>query len=63
MLETDRSVALRRAIRACRNGGVVSVVGVYGGLIDKFPMGTIVNRGLTLRAGQCQRSATYLTEE
>jgi threonine dehydrogenase-like Zn-dependent dehydrogenase len=53
MLETDRPVALREAIRACRNGGVVSVIGVYGGFIDKFPMGVIVNRGLTLRSGQC----------
>jgi len=53
MLETDRPLALREAIRACRNGGVVSVIGVYGGFIDKFPMGAIVNRGLTLRAGQC----------
>lgn len=49
----DRTVALRQAIMACRNGGVVSVIGVYGGFIDKFPMGAIVNRGLTLRAGQC----------
>ena len=53
MLETDRPLALREAVRACRNGGVVSVVGVYGGLIDKFPMGAILNRGLTLKAGQC----------
>ena len=53
MLETDRPIALREAIRACRNGGIVSVVGVYGGLIDKFPMGSLLNRGLTLRGGQC----------
>lgn len=53
MLQTDRPIALREAIRACRNGGIVSVIGVYGGLIDKFPMGSIVNRGLTLKAGQC----------
>jgi threonine dehydrogenase-like Zn-dependent dehydrogenase len=53
MLETERPIALREAIRACRNGGVVSVVGVYGGLIDKFPMGALLNRGLTLRGGQC----------
>jgi threonine dehydrogenase-like Zn-dependent dehydrogenase len=53
MLETDRPLALREAIRACRNGGTVSVVGVYGGLIDHFPMGAIVNRSLTLRSGQC----------
>jgi threonine dehydrogenase-like Zn-dependent dehydrogenase len=53
MLETDRPLALRQAIQACRNGGIVSVVGVYGGLIDHFPMGAIVNRSLTLRSGQC----------
>jgi threonine dehydrogenase-like Zn-dependent dehydrogenase len=53
MLETDRPIALREAIRACRSGGVVSVIGVYGGFIDKFPMGSLMNRSLTLRAGQC----------
>jgi len=53
MLEPDRPIALREAIMACRNGCVVSVIGVYGGFVDKFPMGSIVNRGLTLRAGQC----------
>lgn len=52
-LETDRPIALRQAIRACRNGGVVSVIGVYGGFIDKFPMGAVMNRSLTIRAGQC----------
>jgi threonine dehydrogenase-like Zn-dependent dehydrogenase len=49
----DRPIALRQAIRACANGGVVSVIGVYGGFIDKFPMGAVVNRSLTIRAGQC----------
>jgi threonine dehydrogenase-like Zn-dependent dehydrogenase len=53
LLESDRPLALREAILACRNGGVVSVIGVYGGFIDKFPMGAIVNRSLTLRSGQC----------
>jgi threonine dehydrogenase-like Zn-dependent dehydrogenase len=53
MLETDRPLALRQAIQACKNGGTVSVIGVYGGLIDQFPMGAIVNRSLTLRSGQC----------
>ena len=52
-LETERPHALREAILACRNGGVVSVVGVYGGFLDKFPMGAVINRGLTIRAGQC----------
>ncbi len=51
-LETDRPIALREAILACRNGGTVSVVGVYGGFIDKFPMGAVVNRSLTIRSGQ-----------
>jgi threonine dehydrogenase-like Zn-dependent dehydrogenase len=52
-METDRPVALREAIRCVRNGGIVSVIGVYGGFIDQFPMGSIVNRSLTLRSGQC----------
>ncbi|HZU75324.1 MAG TPA: zinc-dependent alcohol dehydrogenase [Dehalococcoidia bacterium] len=52
-METDRPDALREAIMACGNGGTVSVMGVYGGLLDKFPMGAIVNRSLTLRSGQC----------
>jgi threonine dehydrogenase-like Zn-dependent dehydrogenase len=51
-LESDRPIALREAVMACRNGGVVSVPGVYGGLIDKFPMGVVMNRGLTIRSGQ-----------
>jgi len=53
MLETDRPAALRQAIRCCKSGGIVSVVGVYGGFVDQFPMGTIVNRALTLKSGQC----------
>jgi threonine dehydrogenase-like Zn-dependent dehydrogenase len=52
-LETDRPIVLREAIRACRSGGVISVVGVYGGFIDKFPMGALMNRSLTIRTGQC----------
>src|SRR5687768_11172348 len=52
MLETDRAYALRQAIMACRNGGTVSVIGVYGGFIDKFPFGSIMNRSLTIRTGQ-----------
>ncbi|MGZ5175659.1 MAG: zinc-dependent alcohol dehydrogenase [Burkholderiales bacterium] len=53
MLETDRPFALRQAIMACRNGGTVSVIGVYGGFIDKFPMGSFMNRSLTMKTGQC----------
>jgi threonine dehydrogenase-like Zn-dependent dehydrogenase len=51
--ETDRPHALRQAITCCRNGGVVSVIGVYGGVVDKFPMGSLMNRSLTVRTGQC----------
>jgi len=51
-LETDRGHALRDAILACRPGGIVSVIGVYGGLMDKFPAGAFMNKGLQLRAGQ-----------
>jgi threonine dehydrogenase-like Zn-dependent dehydrogenase len=52
MLETDRANTLRQAILACRKGGVVSVPGVYGGFIDKFPIGAAFAKGLTLRMGQ-----------
>ena len=51
-METDRPHALREAIPCCRNGGTVSIVGAYGGFIDKFPIGSVMNRSLTLRAGQ-----------
>jgi threonine dehydrogenase-like Zn-dependent dehydrogenase len=52
MSETGRPIALRDAITCCRNGGIVSVPGVYGGLIDKFPMGSFMNRSLTMKTGQ-----------
>jgi threonine dehydrogenase-like Zn-dependent dehydrogenase len=51
-LETDRPIALRQAIMSCRNGGTLSVIGVYSGWIDKFPMGSLMNRSLTVRTGQ-----------
>jgi threonine dehydrogenase-like Zn-dependent dehydrogenase len=52
MLETDRPQPLREAIHACRKGGTISVPGVYGGLIDKFPIGAVFAKGLTLKMGQ-----------
>ena len=52
MSESDRPIAVRQAIMACRNGGTVSVPGVYGGLIDKMPMGAVVNKALTIKTGQ-----------
>lgn len=51
-LETDRPGVLRQAIIACRNGGRLSVPGVYGGMIDKVPIGAIVNKALTVKSGQ-----------
>ena len=51
-LETDRGHALRDAILACRPGGIVSVLGVFGGVMDKFPTGAFMNKGLQLRTGQ-----------
>jgi len=51
-LESDRPMVLRQAIAACRKGGKVSVPGVYGGFIDKVPIGAFVNKALTMRSGQ-----------
>jgi threonine dehydrogenase-like Zn-dependent dehydrogenase len=52
MLETDRAHVLRQMIFACRPAGVLSIPGVYGGVIDKVPMGALMNKGLTVRTGQ-----------
>ncbi len=51
-LETDRPHVLRQAIQACRKGGTVSIPGVYGGFIDKFPIGAAFSKGLTFKMGQ-----------
>jgi len=52
-LETERPHALRQAIMSCRNGGTISVIGAYGGFMDKFPVGSLMNRSLTIKTGQC----------
>ena len=57
-LETDRGQALREAIRSIRKGGTVSVLGVYG-VMDKFPMGLLMNKGITLRTAQ-QHGQAYV---
>ena len=59
-MQTDRAAPLREAILACRKGGVVSVLGVYG-LTDKFPMGVLMNKGLTLRSAQ-QHGQRYIPQ-
>ncbi|AUX78008.1 zinc-dependent alcohol dehydrogenase [Sinorhizobium fredii] len=51
-LGTDRPHVLREAIHCCRNFGTVSIVGVYGGYLDKIPFGSAINRGLTFRMAQ-----------
>jgi Zn-dependent alcohol dehydrogenase len=58
-LETDRPHALRQAILACRKGGTVFVLGVFAGMVDKFPMGALMNKGLTLRSAQ-QHGERYI---
>jgi threonine dehydrogenase-like Zn-dependent dehydrogenase len=52
MLETDRPHVLREMMYVCRPAGVLSVPGVYGGLLDKIPFGMVMNKGLTIRTGQ-----------
>ncbi len=52
MLESDRPHVLREMAYVCQGGGVLSIPGVYGGLVDKFPIGMIMNKGLTIRTGQ-----------
>lgn len=52
MLETDRPIALREAMLACRNAGTISVPGVYGGFLDKIPFGSVMNRSITIKTGQ-----------
>jgi threonine dehydrogenase-like Zn-dependent dehydrogenase len=50
--QTDRPTAVREAIRACRKGGTVVILGVFGGVVDKFPLGAVMNKGLTIRSAQ-----------
>jgi threonine dehydrogenase-like Zn-dependent dehydrogenase len=51
-METERLHAVRQAILCCRKGGTVSIPGVYGGFSDKFPLGALMNKGLTIKTGQ-----------
>jgi threonine dehydrogenase-like Zn-dependent dehydrogenase len=52
MIESDRPHVLREMMYVCRPAGVLSVAGVYGGLIDKVPFGAAMNKGLTIKTGQ-----------
>ena len=51
-MESDRPIALRQVIHACRKGGTVSIPGVYSGFIDKIPFGSAFGKGLTFKMGQ-----------
>jgi threonine dehydrogenase-like Zn-dependent dehydrogenase len=51
-LETDRPIAVREAIYNCRKAGSVFILGVFAGLVDKFPLGAVMNKGLTIRSAQ-----------
>jgi threonine dehydrogenase-like Zn-dependent dehydrogenase len=63
-MENDRPAVLRQMIRSCRKGGTLSVIGVYSGFVDKFPMGPLMNKALQLRTGQMhgQKYAPRLLE-
>ncbi|YCI83084.1 glutathione-dependent formaldehyde dehydrogenase [Enterobacteriaceae bacterium] len=50
-MHTDIGTALRQAIHACRKGGTLAILGVYG-MMDKFPLGVAMNKGLTIRTAQ-----------
>jgi threonine dehydrogenase-like Zn-dependent dehydrogenase len=53
-LSFDRPTVLRQVIQACKKGGIVSIPGVYGGVLDKIPFGAAFGKGLTFRMGQTQ---------
>lgn len=58
-LQTDRPTALREAIYACRKGGSLFILGVFGGVVDKFPLGAMMNKALTVRGAQ-QHGQRYI---
>jgi threonine dehydrogenase-like Zn-dependent dehydrogenase len=60
-LQTDRPTAVREAIHACRKGGTVFTLGVFAGLVDKFPLGAVMNKALTLRGAQ-QHGHRYIPD-
>lgn len=52
LMENDRPHVLREIIYVCRPSGIISIPGVYSGLVDKLPLGMAMNKGLTFRMGQ-----------
>jgi len=51
-LQAGSIKALKMALSAVRRGGVLSVVGVYGMPYDKFPLGQIFDKGISIYFGQ-----------
>jgi threonine dehydrogenase-like Zn-dependent dehydrogenase len=64
-MQTDRPTAVRQAIHACRKAGTVFILGVFAGAVDKFPLGAVINKGLTVRGAQMhgQRYIPMLLEK
>ncbi|MHA7219243.1 zinc-dependent alcohol dehydrogenase [Arthrobacter sp. MDT1-48-3] len=60
-LQTDRPTAVREAIHACRKGGTVFTLGVFAAVVDKFPLGAVMNKALTLRGAQ-QHGHRYIPQ-
>jgi threonine dehydrogenase-like Zn-dependent dehydrogenase len=60
----DTPYVIRECIQACRKGGTIAMLGVYGGVVDKFPLGALMNTGVQLRSGQvhAQRYIARLLE-
>ncbi|MEV8312203.1 hypothetical protein AB0P36_34110 [Streptomyces flavidovirens] len=58
-LQTDRPTAVRQAIHACRKAGTVFILGVFADAVDKFPLGAVINKGLTVRTAQ-QHGQRYI---
>ena len=58
-MQTERGITLRQAILACRKGGTVSIIGVFGGYLDKVPIGAAMNKALVFRMGQ-QHGQRYI---
>jgi threonine dehydrogenase-like Zn-dependent dehydrogenase len=52
-MELDNATVARQAIQACGVGGTVSLIGVYAGFVDKFPLGSLFTKALTVVGGQC----------
>lgn len=58
-ISSEQPMAVREAIHACRKGGNVFILGLFVGFVDRFPLGAMMNKGLTVRAAQ-QHGQRYI---